>query len=601
MLKWDWVRVGLALGILATGYPSSADEVPFAPTSAFLPDMGYLAVLPFNDQPGVNTWGIGPNSINDRGQVTGYGIDPNSGPDVAFLWDPQRTPYPTILGSLGSHARARGINATGTIIGEAVDPATNDLVSVAWDPDVSLVPIRLGTLGSTTTAYAINARGDIVGQAYDVRPTPGGAPANRQRAVLWPAGSYTLPPIPLDDFGLGAEARGVNSAREIVGYAVTSTNGVALMWRLGTSPSPVILAGFGGGVAPTLIDFNEAGQVVGTAFSPGGSFVGALWDPASDNFPLPILLGDLGPHDALPLGISTDGLILGTATDQVSSHRRAVVWDATNLPPAAVEIPPLALAMPPDTFAAIAHGITEGGAIVGEASTFHGHAAFWPYPLEAGAQPRLIQVTPEEASSSAWRGNSTGSVVGYADDLIDGMVFRRRGAFWQVGSPLPAVSGLNPAEVVAGSPAFTLVVRGTGFTWQSKVAVFGDGESDEGLALRPTRIVSANELHVEVRASDVAADGQRLVWVRNPGNAPASTFLTVHSRTEQCVGDCNGDSQITIDELIRGVKIALGDFPVDECRPVDANGDGTVSIDELIRSVNTALGISDPSSCSLTS
>lgn len=57
----------------------------------------------------------------------------------------------------------------------------------------------------------------------------------------------------------------------------------------------------------------------------------------------------------------------------------------------------------------------------------------------------------------------------------------------------------------------------------------------------------------------------------------------------QCVGDCNGNGSVTVDELIRGVNIALGSAPIDECGVMDINGDSTVTIDELVRAVNNAL------------
>jgi hypothetical protein len=51
-----------------------------------------------------------------------------------------------------------------------------------------------------------------------------------------------------------------------------------------------------------------------------------------------------------------------------------------------------------------------------------------------------------------------------------------------------------------------------------------------------------------------------------------------------CVGDCNGDGKITIDELVRGVNIALG-APLATCPEFDANGDGVVDITELTEAV----------------
>jgi hypothetical protein len=46
-----------------------------------------------------------------------------------------------------------------------------------------------------------------------------------------------------------------------------------------------------------------------------------------------------------------------------------------------------------------------------------------------------------------------------------------------------------------------------------------------------------------------------LVWPAFPVDAGSSTG---------CLGDCDGDGAVAVDELIRGVRLALGEFP-DEC------------------------------------
>jgi len=56
-----------------------------------------------------------------------------------------------------------------------------------------------------------------------------------------------------------------------------------------------------------------------------------------------------------------------------------------------------------------------------------------------------------------------------------------------------------------------------------------------------------------------------------------------------CVGDCNGDGTVGINELILAVNIALGSRQIVDCVNVDANGNGLVSINELVSAVNNAL------------
>jgi hypothetical protein len=57
-----------------------------------------------------------------------------------------------------------------------------------------------------------------------------------------------------------------------------------------------------------------------------------------------------------------------------------------------------------------------------------------------------------------------------------------------------------------------------------------------------------------------------------------------------CPGDCNGDGAVTINELVVGVAIGLGNAPVSRCPAFDRNADGTVAIAELIAAVDADLG-----------
>lgn len=56
-----------------------------------------------------------------------------------------------------------------------------------------------------------------------------------------------------------------------------------------------------------------------------------------------------------------------------------------------------------------------------------------------------------------------------------------------------------------------------------------------------------------------------------------------------CIGDCNDNGTVSIDELIRGVSIALGALEPSVCTAFDTDASGTVSIAELIAAVNGAL------------
>lgn len=55
------------------------------------------------------------------------------------------------------------------------------------------------------------------------------------------------------------------------------------------------------------------------------------------------------------------------------------------------------------------------------------------------------------------------------------------------------------------------------------------------------------------------------------------------------VGDCNRDGRVVINEIVRGVNIALEQAPVSECTPFDRVANGRVTVDELVRGVRNAL------------
>lgn len=79
--------------------------------------------------------------------------------------------------------------------------------------------------------------------------------------------------------------------------------------------------------------------------------------------------------------------------------------------------------------------------------------------------------------------------------------------------------------------------------------------------------------------------------IKRIGTVVVVLLLTHGSRAlAQCAGDCRGDGEVTVDELILGVNIALGSAQIGQCGSFDTNGDGDVTINELISAVNNALG-----------
>jgi hypothetical protein len=74
------------------------------------------------------------------------------------------------------------------------------------------------------------------------------------------------------------------------------------------------------------------------------------------------------------------------------------------------------------------------------------------------------------------------------------------------------------------------------------------------------------------------------MWLTTPTAGQATV-----ASSSQCPGDCNADGAATIDELLLGVRIALGELSVDRCEAVDCRVDGQVTVDEIVLAVHMAL------------
>lgn len=82
-----------------------------------------------------------------------------------------------------------------------------------------------------------------------------------------------------------------------------------------------------------------------------------------------------------------------------------------------------------------------------------------------------------------------------------------------------------------------------------------------------------------------AAPGAHAIALVQNGTRQLAPFV-VSAAVVLYRGDCNTDGTISVDELVRGVAIALGVIGLDTCPSLDVNADGAVTIDELIRAVD---------------
>jgi hypothetical protein len=94
-------------------------------------------------------------------------------------------------------------------------------------------------------------------------------------------------------------------------------------------------------------------------------------------------------------------------------------------------------------------------------------------------------------------------------------------------------------------------------------------------------------------ATSTATDTPTVTETPTPSVTPTASSTPTPTETATprplCVGDCSADGEVTIDELLRGVNIALDTLPLDDCPLFDVDASGSVEIDELIIAVNNAL------------
>ena len=76
--------------------------------------------------------------------------------------------------------------------------------------------------------------------------------------------------------------------------------------------------------------------------------------------------------------------------------------------------------------------------------------------------------------------------------------------------------------------------------------------------------------------------------------SPSATPTPTATPPTGCVGDCNGDGEVRVDELVTLVNIALELQTLDACPTADRNGDGRVTIDEVLLAVTHALNRCPP-------
>ncbi len=117
------------------------------------------------------------------------------------------------------------------------------------------------------------------------------------------------------------------------------------------------------------------------------------------------------------------------------------------------------------------------------------------------------------------------------------------------------------------------------------------GRFYSGGAQTPASTVTSTPTPTETRTPTPTFTGQ-VTKTSTPTPTDSETATPESTATATpigCVGDCDGNGQVEITDLINMVNIALANAEASSCPAGDVNGDGAVTIEELVSAVNNAL------------
>ena len=131
----------------------------------------------------------------------------------------------------------------------------------------------------------------------------------------------------------------------------------------------------------------------------------------------------------------------------------------------------------------------------------------------------------------------------------------------------------------------TLNLKVAGGTPAGDIPLHVFAATDNGTPEKPQ--FAANASIGDQAACDVTGDAQSKSRIGFTDGKVTVTGVT--PMPNGCVGDCNGNGTVAINELVVGVNIALGNAQVSGCTSFDKNANGGVEINELVQGVNNAL------------
>ena len=195
-----------------------------------------------------------------------------------------------------------------------------------------------------------------------------------------------------------------------------------------------------------------------------------------------------------------------------------------------------------------------------------------------------IDANSLDLDTTSWPGTDRGQIRLLVSDGF--LTSASDSSFFAVPRKLPAVWITTPEREAVIRPLAALVLSG-------HASDFEDGElngSSLVWTLDGDRVLGNGAQIILPGLSAEPGPHEIVLTATDQDGMQSSARLQVTvAALPSCVGDCNQDNVVTVDELVRSANIALGNVRLSECPLSDSNNDGRVTIDEILTAVNLAL------------
>jgi hypothetical protein len=155
--------------------------------------------------------------------------------------------------------------------------------------------------------------------------------------------------------------------------------------------------------------------------------------------------------------------------------------------------------------------------------------------------------------------------------------------------PLFAVELVESSQPLARFARYRLTALQAGRTELRAAVYYETSHRCFGFDTFFFRSSSSDPFPIEVRPSGPppTPTATSLEPAATPTLTPTFTPATIPP--PPCAGDCDGDGEVAVHEVVTAVGIALGEIELAECSAADADGSSIVTVDELIRALLRAL------------